>query len=129
MSEFVKRKVTKKLELTGIQEGIMEILKQHVGKNKKISRPALLGELLKRGIQIDDRTMRENIEFLRTKVTAGAFICSSTSGGYWLAKNLAEVLEYCDQDARRAKMILGRINKQRQRVTRAITLTPLDGLH
>jgi hypothetical protein len=115
----------KQTRLTELQLVILEIINNHIGREEKISRHQLRKDLYWRGFSISDRAMRENIEYLRMNVPGGAYICSTTSGGYWRAKDLDELLQYIEQDEGRAKMILARTRRQKQRATRAMTLTTL----
>jgi hypothetical protein len=121
MTEFVQRKRRKPI-LNPLQTLIMEIIDLHVGEENKISRAELRRQLFAYGYGITDRNMRINIEFIRTNVPSGAFICSTVKGGYWKAKDLVELAAYCEQDAQRAKKILVRTSRQLKRATRAMTL-------
>lgn len=79
------------------------------GYTNRISRPALLSKLP----DISDRVMRAEIEELRRNDPDGAWICSSTDGGYWLAESLSELDSFLNQDAHRGHVILERVNAQR----------------
>lgn len=114
------------VKLNELQIKIIEIINNHIGFDNRISRKQLCIELGWRGFEIKDRNMREQIEFLRTKTEGGAYICSTTSGGYWRARDLDELEKYIGQDERRAKGILYRLNRQRARATRAMTLSSLE---
>jgi len=114
------------VKLTDLHLAILEIINNHIGFDARISRQQLRNELIWRGFEVKDRNMREQIEFLRTRAPGGAYICSTTSGGYWRARDLDELEKYIGQDERRAKGILYRLNRQRARATRAMTLSSLE---
>jgi len=117
----------KTIKLTDLHLAILEIINNHIGFDARISRQQLRAELIWKGfVDIKDRNMREQIEFLRARTPGGAYICSTTSGGYWRAKDLDELEQYIGQDERRAKGILYRLNRQRARATRAMTLSSLE---
>jgi hypothetical protein len=114
-----------KAKLNELQLTILEIINNHIGYDNRISRQLLCKELLWRGFEIKDRNMREQIEFLRSKAPGGAYICSTTAGGYWRAKDMAELTAYIEQDRRRAKMILARLRNQEMRASKAMTMVSL----
>jgi hypothetical protein len=113
-------------ELTDLESSILSILANHRGVENRIKRADMLRVVnmaLKR--RVTDRKMRAAIEQLRSDHLEGAFICSTTDGGYYRARNTEELNAYLKQDEKRAKMILSRISRQRQRATTALTQTPL----
>ena len=114
-----------------IELSILEELKRHVGKNRRIDRFNLLRVINYRiyGITnmdfipdnqpyVSDRAMRDAIMNLRRNTDEGALICSTSrkGGGYWLSESLEEVKESCQEEHRRAMNILFNIS---QRVARA----------
>lgn len=99
-----------------IQSKIMQALQEHKGFDNRIRR----GDLC-RQIGTSDRYMREEIEDLRTNHTDGAYICSSTDGGYYLARTLGDLDRYLSQDEKRAQHTLARTRRQRLRAGMAMS--------
>jgi hypothetical protein len=98
-----------------IQSNIMAILQEHKGFDSRIKRADLCARL-----GTSDRWMRAEIEDLRMNYPGGAYICSSTDGGYYLALTLGDLDRYLSQDEHRAKKTLARISRQRLRAGMAI---------
>lgn len=69
------------------------------GKDKAISRYALLNRMQSAGFDISERELREDIKQLRR---AGKLICSTpgTDGGYYMATTNEEVEEFLDTELR-----------------------------
>ena len=97
---------------------ILRILEIHQGVNARISKVELL-----RGVNraifnpkdhISDRRMRIFINQLRTETTAGALICSSLDGGYYMATSTRELDAFLQTEKNRAKSIYTRVRHQEQ---------------
>ena len=118
------------IELTIIEAETMQVLQEHKGEKNRISRDALRREVSSRShLPVSDRLLRKVIERLRTDNTAGAYICSSTSGGgYYIAASFEELEAYLGSEDRRAKTILVRNSKQRQRAGMRMRNTNLPGM-
>ena len=84
------------------------------GQTNRVTRPQLLYKVNRRGFSISDRMMRSVIADLRANDPDGAWICSDTDGGYWIAESLAELDDSLRQDAHRAHEILSRIKGQQE---------------
>lgn len=113
-------------EINELELLIIQVINQHRGSKNIIKRADMLKALvngLKR--HVSDRQMRQAIEDLRTDHPEGAYICSTTAGGYYRAESPGELADYLEVDERRAKMILARISRQRQRAIMAMTQAPL----
>ena len=100
-----------------IEAAVLDVLKKHRGKRRRLSRGNLRGLVVGRVHQrVSDRAMRNAIEQLRTNHRTGALICSTTQGGggYWLAENLGELDRYLRQDESRLREIAKRLRAQRK---------------
>jgi hypothetical protein len=118
--------MTKK-PLTELQAQIIRIMTEHRGQEHRISRVELCRQLSKSmGRPVRDREMRIAIEVLRIEHPSGAYICSTTQGGYWYAESIDELEGYIAQDEHRAKRILARLRQQKLRA-RALVNRPLPG--
>jgi len=103
-----------------IQKHIIDILEEHKGHSSRIRRGDLLRQVnfkLSVYFQTDlfalsDRKMRNFIEALRTETSAGAWICSSHDGGYYLASSLSELDDYLSIERGRANTLVNRISNQ-----------------
>ncbi len=104
------------------REEILTILNKHTGHNVRVSRVELLQRINFRlsivmpadRNYVSDRLMRNLIEELRTKTTAGSMICSSLDGGYFMAADLEELETYLATEEGRAKSLLKRTRNQRK---------------
>lgn len=109
-----------------IELAVLQVLNDHRGFENRVSRTrlqALVSVVVNQMVR--DREMREAIERLRATKPEGAYICSTTSGGYWMATSIQELENYLAQDERRAKRTLMRISRQRMRAGKALTNVPL----
>lgn len=109
-----------------VRHTIIKIMLSHQGESKRIPRGLLLQEinqdLFRRAMlsgkdeatQLTDRQMRGALEWLRANDPEGALICSSLKGGYFLAKDQAELEENLAADESRAYTTLQRISAQRR---------------
>ena len=81
------------------------ILQFHRGKENAIPRTDLLEKLKMAGWDTGDRTMRGQINLLKKQ---GALICScgGTGGGYYIAGNWKELMEYINTELRPRAMDL-----------------------
>ena len=70
---------------------LLRILSAHRGSEHRISRKELLAELRKRIGSASDREMRAAIEELRRGHAHGVWICADLRGGYFLARDEAEI--------------------------------------
>ena len=94
---------------------LLRILSDHRGHDNRIERAALKQELGERmGAAIGDRKLRSLIEELRFDDPRGAWLCGSLSGGYFFAKDEAELDQYLAADEHRALTLLARIRNQRR---------------
>jgi hypothetical protein len=87
---------------------MLEILEPHQGIKNAISKDKIKIAI---GIK-DERKCRLVIEWLREHNPRGAFICSTLAGGYYMARDQAELVIYADTERRRALTILGKIKVQ-----------------
>ena len=87
----------------------------HKGKRNRITRKRLREEVdasLCYGT-VEDRDVRNAIEYLRNKTVEGSLILSTSgSSGYWIAESLEELISFTREEHRRALSILARIRKQ-----------------
>ena len=113
-------------ELTALKQKILDLMRYYKGYETRVKRADMLRSVnvaMRHGVT--DRTMRRAIEELRYNNSEGAYICSSTDGGYYRARNATELNAYLDQDEKRAKMILARTSRQRQRAIGAMSQSEL----
>lgn len=98
----------------GLERSIMRILQWHVGRAKAISRDALLEGLVECGFRVTDRVARAQINELRK---LGHVICSAggEGGGYWLAADWAELIEYHEMELHSRAMDLLEQEKAQKR--------------
>ncbi len=96
---------------------ILRILSGHRGVDRRISRSALLEELCQRMGQVSDREMRVAIEKLRRGHAHGAWICADLRGGYFIARDAAEIDVHLSSDERRAQRLLERVRLQRHTIS------------
>ena len=106
-------------ELAMIDQTILDILDDHRGHEKRISRDGLLLLINRQlynqpGFPVRDRLMRTHIEQLRRKSEAGAWICSCLDGGYFLAESLQELDTYLNSEQSRLVHLAKKINRQRK---------------
>lgn len=91
----------------------------HKGKRNRITRERLREEVDaslcgKHGF-IEDRDIRNAIEYLRNKTVEGSLILSTSgSSGYWIAESLDEFMDCIQEDRSRALSILVRVHKQKK---------------
>jgi hypothetical protein len=93
------------------------IIINHKGKRNRITRKRLREEVDASlcGIHgtVEDRDVRNAIEYLRNKTVEGSLILSTSgSSGYWIAESLEELISFTREEHRRALSILARIRKQ-----------------
>jgi hypothetical protein len=121
-----------------VSDALVLALSGHIGHDNRISRDDLrlrVSDILER--PISDRDMREAIEQLRA-TSRGATICSangrprvSGSGGYFLARDQAELDHYIRQDEHRALTTLKRLRRQRLAAgmkLAGVSMLPIEGL-
>lgn len=83
----------------GLDRAILRVLSFHRGKSNAISRDDLLAQL--KGYTKDERIMRACIQEIRKRGDPEiSLICSmgGIGGGYYLADNHDEVMEYIDHE-------------------------------
>jgi hypothetical protein len=89
----------------------------HKGKRNRITRKRLREEVdasLCYGT-VEDRDIRNAIEYLRNKTVEGSLILSTSgSSGYWIAESLDEFMNCIQEDRSRALSILVRVHKQKK---------------
>lgn len=89
----------------------------HKGKRNRITRERLREEVdasLCYGT-VEDRDIRNAIEYLRNKTVEGSLILSTSgSSGYWIAESLDEFMNCIQEDRSRALSILVRVHKQKK---------------
>ena len=89
----------------------------HRGKRNRITREQLREEVeasLGYGT-VEDRDIRNAIEYLRNKTVEGSLILSTSgSSGYWIAESLDEFMDCIQEDRSRALSILVRVHKQKK---------------
>lgn len=93
------------------------ILAQHKGKRNRITRKQLCGEVDGAVFcygTIEDRDVRNAIEYLRNTAQGSLILSTSGSSGYWMAESLEEFMDCINEDRRRALSILIRIHKQKK---------------
>lgn len=104
---------------------ISDLILQNLSTDKYISRMQLLCQLEIYYPDITDRRMRKELEALRDSDPRGAYIVSSLSGGYKLARDYAELEELLEPDRSRAIDTLERIANQKKRAFLRFTQTAL----
>ena len=82
---------------SGLDRAILSILRFHKGKEDAIPRDDLLEMLKMHGWETGDRAMRIQINLLKKQ---GHPICgaSGIGGGYYLARNWKELMEYINTE-------------------------------
>lgn len=90
------------MEMSPLHIAVIKILIRHRGYENRIKRADLL----------DQVNRRLEIEWLRTYHKAGAYICSSTAGGYWMAATEKELRKFLQQDRDRAVKLFFRTSQQ-----------------
>ncbi len=101
------------------KQTILKVLRNHRGEENRISRKDLLRYVGNQYhyqimIRLTDRSLRKNIEELRTTDKQGAWICASLKGGYFIARDIKELEKFTGSDHRRAINTLIRVRKQRK---------------
>lgn len=91
----------------------------HKGKRNRITRERLREEvdasLCQKHGTVEDRDIRNAIEYLRNKTIEGSLILSTSgSSGYWIAESLDEFMDCIQEDRSRALSILVRVHKQKK---------------
>jgi len=92
-------------------EAVTRILTRHIGREHAIARADLVDDVRRLTRHpYTDRQVRAAINALRKQ---GWLICSAggVGGGYWLAKNRGEVLEFLEREVRPRAMDLLAIEK------------------
>ena len=86
----------KKME-PGLNRAVLRVLQPRVGREMSISRRELVSALEQLGFGVSERRVRAVIGQLRKD---GQLICSTGghNGGYWLARNWAELREFVSQE-------------------------------
>ena len=83
-------------QATGLEKDVLLVLRYSIGRDKAMSRNDLIDYLRRNPIyaDVDERVVREAIHELRQ--SGRALICSTggVGGGYWLARDWAEVEEF-----------------------------------
>lgn len=91
----------------GLDRTLLRTLSFRVGKNNAIKRSELIAVLLRFGFDFrkDDRTMRLCLNQLRKQ---GVPICSAggKDGGYWIASNWSELMDYLKEEVHSRAMDL-----------------------
>src|SRR4030042_4861458 len=89
----------------GLDRAILRVLSFHQGKGNAVSRGRLILELYRMGFKVHERVMRASINELRKN---GQLICSmgGEGGGYYLAENQEELVEYIDHEVHPRSMDL-----------------------
>lgn len=97
----------------GLERAILRVLLFHVGRSQAIGRKDLLGAVAQHGFSVGDRALRLCINLLRKE---GQLICSTggEDGGYWLAENWDELVEYLQEPHSRAMDLLEQEQAQRE---------------
>jgi hypothetical protein len=98
--------------------GTYSVIVQHKGKRNRITRERLREEvdagLCGQYGTIEDRDVRNAIEYLRMTYEGSRILSTSGSSGYWMAESLDEFMDCINEDRRRALSILIRIHKQKK---------------
>lgn len=81
----------------GLDRAILRVLSFHVGRDLAISRSQLVIDVAQHGFFVHERQARAAINLLRK---SGHAICSTggEDGGYWLASDWAELMEYIERE-------------------------------
>ena len=82
---------------SGLDRALLSILRYHRGRGNALPRKDLLWTLKQDGWAVTDRAMRIQINLLKKQ---GRPICgaSGIGGGYYLARNWKELLEYINTE-------------------------------
>ena len=96
------------------QHHLLHILAERRGPERRIRRGELLAALQRRVGEISDREMRSALEQLRWRHPQGAWICAHLRGGYFMARDEAELERYLRSDENRANNLLQRVRTQRR---------------
>ena len=96
------------------QHQLLQILAERRGPERRIRRGELLAALQSRVGDISDREMRSALEQLRWRQPQGAWICAHLRGGYFMARDEAELERYLRSDENRANNLLRRVRTQRR---------------
>jgi hypothetical protein len=114
-----------------LSEAVLCVLYQHRGEENFITRVSMLDTVNQlTGGEYDDRVMREMIAVLRVEHPDGALICSrpGKGGGYWMAKNQAEMDTYIASERSRIKKISHKLTVQKRRSKIAFGLQQALGI-
>ena len=81
----------------GLDRTLLRILDYHKGRGMAIGRYALVHQCKQMGFPVHERVIRAQINELRK---AGTPICSTggEDGGYWMAEDWHELLEYIERE-------------------------------
>ena len=103
-------------DVNDVENAVLYLMRDRFGKSAAIQRPVLEAEvaLLVDGIaEVDDRQVREAIEWLRQNDRLGAWIISDPGySGYWLAVDLDEVKSFVDRKRRTAAKMFSAARSQ-----------------
>lgn len=89
----------------GLERAMLRVLSFHQGRGNAIGRGELVNALRRHGFAVSEREMRLQVNLLRKQ---GQPICSTggAEGGYWLAANWDELVEYLDREVHSRAMDL-----------------------
>jgi hypothetical protein len=81
----------------GLGRTVLKILGFHVGKDRAISRGALVDNVSRMGLHMHERAVRACINEMRKN---GTLICSTggEEGGYWIPKDWNELEDYIERE-------------------------------
>lgn len=81
----------------GLERTVLHILNFHKGRDQAIGRGELVRTCGQMGFRVHERVVRQAINDMRK---AGTPICSTggEDGGYWLAANWEELIEYVERE-------------------------------
>ena len=101
-----------KSSIEGLADVVVRLLQSRIGEENRISRSRLLNEVQQICPDVSDRVLRMAIEFARKSAGDGSRICSTTRGGYYLAKDRDELCRYLAQDWSRVSKLSKRLKSQ-----------------
>lgn len=93
------------------RDDVLHILTKHIGSERGATATALVTEILGYSTPADERQLRHRIEELRRE---GQHICGLPGGGYYVARDEAELVRTCSYLFARAMTSLAQVAAMRR---------------